>query len=90
MKEDIGNLLVDLAEKRIDALIGALDLANSLAGSAEAICTEQMHELRASLHNSEELKRVAEQFLIDLANGIEGINCPNDTFKTPSVFDIRY
>ena len=90
VKEDIGNLLVDLAEKRIDALIGALDLANSLAGSAEAICTEQMHELRAGLHNSEELKRVAEQFLIDLANGIEGINCPNDTFETPSVFDISY
>jgi hypothetical protein len=33
---------------------------------------------------------VAEQFLIDLANGIEGINCPNDTFETPSVFDISY
>jgi hypothetical protein len=90
MREDIGELLVDLAEKRIDTLIGALDLAKNLSGSADAICPDQVRELRAGLHNSEELKRVAEQFLIDLANGVEGISCPNDTFETPSVFDISY
>jgi hypothetical protein len=90
MKEDIGKLLVDLAEKRIDTLIGALDLARNLSRSADAICPEQVRELRAGLQNSEELKGVAEQFLIDLANGVEGISCPNDTFETPSVFDISY
>jgi hypothetical protein len=90
MKEDIGKLLVDLAEKRIDTLIGALDLARSFSGSTDAICPEQVRELRVGLHNSEELKRVAEAFLIDLANGVEGISCPDDTFETPSVFDISY
>lgn len=49
MREDIGKLLLDFAEKRIDALIGALDLAN----------------------------------------GVEDISCPDDTFETPSVFDFR-
>ena len=48
MKEDIGKLLVDLAEKRIDALIGALDLARNLSGSTDAICPEQVRELRAA------------------------------------------
>ena len=90
MKEDIGKLLVELAGKRIDTLIGALDLAKNLSGSADAIRPEQVHEIRAGLRNSEELKRVAEQFLIDLANGVEGISCPNDMFETPSVFDISY
>jgi len=90
MKEDIGKLLVDLAEKRIDALIGAIDLARNLSGSTDAICPEQVRELRVGLRNSEELKRVAEAFLIDLANGVEGISCPDDTFETPSVFDISY
>ena len=90
MQEDIGKLLIDLAEKRIDALIGALDLVKDLSGSVDAVCPEQVRELRAGLHNSEELKRAAEQFLIDLANGVEGISCPDDTFETPSVFDISY
>jgi hypothetical protein len=90
IKEDIGGLLLDLAEKRMDTLKYALDLARNLSGSADAISPEQVRELRAGLHNSGELKRVAEQFLIDLANGVEGIICPNDTFQTPSVFDIGY
>lgn len=90
MKEDIGKLLVDLAEKRIDTLVGALDLAKNLSGSADAIYPEQVRELREGLHNSEELKRVAEQFLIDRGNGVEGISCPDDTFETPSVFDVSY
>ena len=68
--------------------IGALDLTKNLSGSADAICPEQVRDLRAGLHNSEELKRVAQQFLIDLANGVEGISCPNDSFEAPSVFDI--
>jgi len=90
IKEDIGKLLLDLVGKRIDILKDALDLAGSLSGSTDAIGPQQVRELRAGLHNSEELKRAAEQFLIDLANGIEGISCPNDTFETPSVFDISY
>ena len=90
MQEDIGKLLVDLAGKRIDTLDGALELARNLSGTAHATRPEQVRELQEGLHNSVELKRVAEQFLIDLANGVEGINCPNDTFETPTVFDIRY
>ena len=90
MKEDIGKLLVDLAEKRIDALIGAIDLTSNLSGSTDAVHPEQVRELRAGLHNSEELRRLAAQFLIDLANGVDGISCPDDTFETPSVFDISY
>ena len=90
MKEDIGKLLVDLAEKRIEALTGALELAEGLSGSADAIGTEQLHELRAGLQNSEELKGKAERFLTDLADGVEGIRCPDDTFETPSVFDVSY
>jgi len=89
MQEDIGKLLVDLAEKRIDALTGALELAKNLSGSADAISAEQVSELRAGLHNSEELRRVAQQFLIDLTDGVEGISCPDDTFETPSIFDDR-
>jgi len=45
---------------------------------------------RAGLQNSGELQRVAEQFLIDLANGVQGNSCPDDTFATPSVFDMSY
>ncbi len=90
MQEDIGKLLVELAGKRIDALTGALELADGLSGSGGAISPEQMRELQAGLLNSRELKRVAEQFLVDLANGVEGISCPDDTFTTPSVFDISF
>ena len=90
MQEDIGKLLVDLSGKRLDTLNDALDLANNLSGTAHAIRSEQVRELQAGLHNSRGLKRVAEQFLTDLANGVEGISCPNDTFETPSVFDISY
>ena len=27
---------------------------------------------------------------LDLANGVDGISCPNDTFETASVFDVSY
>jgi hypothetical protein len=90
LKEDIGKLLVELADRRIEAIIGALDLVEDLAGSADAVRPEQLRELRAGLQNSEHLIRVAEQFLVDLANGVEGISCPDDTFETPSVFDVSY
>ena len=90
MQADIGKLLVDLAGKRIDTLNDALELARNLSGTAHAIRPEQVRELQEGLHNSGELGRVAEQFLIDLANGVEGISCPNDTLETPSVFDISY
>jgi len=90
IREDIGKLLIDLAWKRTDTLLCALDLARNLSGSTDAICPEGVRELRAGLQNSEELKQAAEQFLIDLANGVEGISCPDDTFETPSVFDIGY
>jgi hypothetical protein len=89
IKEDIGNLLFDLAEKRIETLSDALELAEALSGTAEAIRPEQLRELRAGLNNSDELKRAAEQFLVDLADGVEGISCPDDTFETPSVFDVE-
>jgi Ni,Fe-hydrogenase III component G len=90
MKEDIGKLLLDLAGKRIEALTRALELAEDLSGSADAISTQQMHELRAGLLNSEQLKGLAERFLVDLVDGVEGISCPDDTLETPSVFDVSY
>ena len=90
IKIDIGNLLIDLANKRIDTLNDALKLARDLAGTANAIRPEQLRELRAGLQNSETQKRVVQQFLVDLANGIDGISCPDDTFETPSVFDVNY
>jgi len=90
IKEDTGNLLVELADRRIEAINGALRLVEDIAGMADAIGPEQLGELRAGLQNSGQLKRTAEQFLIDLASGVEGISCPDDTFETPSVFDVSY
>jgi hypothetical protein len=90
IKEDIGNLLVELADKRIEAINGALGLVEDLADTADAIRPEQLRELRTGLQNSEQLKRAVEQFLVDFANGIDGISCPDDTFETPSVFDVSY
>jgi hypothetical protein len=89
IKEDIGNLLVDLADKRIESLSDSLAFADGLSGTADAIRPEQLCELQAGLNNSVELKRAAEQFLVDLANGVEGISCPDDTFETPSIFDVE-
>jgi hypothetical protein len=90
IKEDIGNLLVELADRRIEAINGALALAQNLADTTDAIGAEQFDELRTGLQHSQQLKRAAEQFLVDLANGMDGISCPDDTFVTPSVFDISY
>ena len=89
IKMDIGNLLVDLAEKRIETLRDAIALSESLSDTADAIRPRQLRELQAGLQNSEHLKQVVEQFLVDLANGVEDITCPDDTFETPSVFEVQ-
>lgn len=89
IKTDIGNLLVDLAEKRIETLRDAIALCECLPDSTNAISPNSLREIHAGLRNSEQLKRVASQFLADLANNVEGISCPDDTFETPSVFDVQ-
>ncbi len=90
IREDIGNFLVDLADRRIEAIDGALKVAVDTTRTAAALRPRQLRELREGKQNAKQLKRAAEKFLVDLARGVDGISCPDDTFETPSVFDISY
>jgi hypothetical protein len=90
IREDIGNILAELADRRIEAIDGALELAEDIAGTADALPPRQLRELQAGRQNAEQLKREAEQFLVDLADGVDDISCPDDTFRTPSVFNVSY